>query len=231
MTIATSYSTLTNFEKCPQKVKLQKIDKIDDGLDSVEAIIVGKKMHEDLEDWLNAIKKGEEYEYPERAEKIHEAIDNVIEKAGLENCIAEKKYAFSKDFKNLVDFFDKSVWLRAVIDLDAEKDNKAYLIDYKSGKYSTFSTFSYMGQLQLYAVIKMMTSPHIDEVHTSLFYAKDGKVLYKIYRRKNLPSLLKLFTDRLNKLFFATDFPAKPTKSNCKFCNYSEKHCDYAHES
>ena len=231
MTLPWSYSSLTTFEKCPMALKFQKIDKIDDGLDSCEHIIVGKKMHEALENWLIAKKKGEDYEYPERASKIREAIDKVIEKAGIENCIPEKRYAFSKDFEQSVDFFDKSVWCRAVVDLEAEKDNIAWVIDYKSGKYSSYSTFSYMGQLQLYAVIKFMSSPHIDEVRTSLFYAKDGKILNKIYRRNKLLPLLKLFTERGNKMFFATEFPAKPSKSSCKFCAYKKKHCEYAHES
>lgn len=230
MPLPWSYSTLLEFESCPYKTKLKKIDKVPDGSDDNPIFIDGTEKHKLLEDYVISLKEGTQTQFPKCADKLQDHLESIFESYELDNIHPEKKYAFDKDFKLLDDFFHKDVWLRAVVDLMAADDEKMVIIDYKSGKFNPYVQFKNQGQLQLYAVIGFLTNPNINTITTSLLYMKDGKIVTKEYERKKLPALMSSFINRGNNMFYAQHFPAKPSKNACKWCGYKEQICEYATE-
>jgi len=228
MHIAWSFSSLTTGEKCMASIYFQKIMKISDNLDNVKVIVEGKKQHQLLEDYIKDLKAGKPATFPEGAKKIKDKMDKVLEEYSLDKISPEKKYAFTKDFEKEVDFFAKDVWMRGIADLIAIDGKKAVIVDYKNSKKSPYNNLKYMSQLQLYSLIIFMTNPEVESVNASIWLLKDGNSVNQIHYRKKLPFYLQNYVERGNKFFNATEFPAKSSKSNCKFCFYKEKTCDYA---
>lgn len=82
----------------------------------------------------------------------------------------EHKIALDKNL-NVVDWFDKRVWVRAIFDVAKVNRNKGVVLDWKMGKKHEESD-----QLELFAAVLMAWQPQVDEVSTGYVWAKDDVI-------------------------------------------------------
>lgn len=103
----------------------------------------------------------------------------------------ERQYAIGKDLKPC-DWFAKDVWCRGIIDVLLIKGNKAYALDWKTGKRKEGSK-----QLKLFALLVFLHHPEIDEVKTGFVWLKEGKNDYETFKRSEEADLWQAFVGDL----------------------------------
>ena len=125
----------------------------------------GEVVHKHLE---NRVKKG--FKLPptlEHMEPICAMIDKL--KAAGGKVDAELKFALDQDL-NPVGFFDKNVWVRSILDAIVIRDDKALIIDWKTGKRRPD-----FDQLDLCAAVTFQNYPDVKEI-TGAFCWTQGDV-------------------------------------------------------
>lgn len=91
----------------------------------------------------------------------------------------ERQYAIGKDLKPC-DWFDKDVWCRGIIDVLITKGDRAYAIDWKTGKRKLGNK-----QLKLFALLVFLHHPEINSVKTGFVWLKEGLSDYETFERKD----------------------------------------------
>lgn len=99
-------------------------------------------------------------------------------------------------------FFDPLVWMRAIIDYVKVRDNRALIVDYKTGK-----PHSKFGQLKLNALWVFQAHPEVDRVDVMYYWTKTMTTTEQTYRRADVPEMWKEFIPDLKqyKEAFRTD--------------------------
>lgn len=212
-----SFSRLSNFEQCPKKIenavvlKLAKPER-----DDSHAAERGINIHNDCEAYV----KGEGPEthemrfFLDQMESLKQAYE-----AG--EVSVEGDWGFDIDWQE-AGWWDKNVWARIKLDAFRRFDKTtALVVDYKSGK-KMGNEVKHTQQAQLYMIAAFMRYPELEIIDTDFYYLdqKSNNRLKKTYTRNKLPIYLKKFTQRALKLTTATVFPAKPSKMNCRWCDY-----------
>ena len=160
-----SYSRLSTFEQCPAKFDYLYITKSvrDQGSEASE---YGNRVHEVLE----LYGKGEldmsslTLEGKQTIKRWGPLVDTINAKNG------EKLYEFQMAVdKNLqpCDWFSRDAYIRSIADVLVVDGNKAYCLDYKTGKVKENPT-----QLQLFASMVFWHYPEVEEVKTSFIWLK-----------------------------------------------------------
>lgn len=213
---AWSFSRLVNYEKCPHMTYLASVKKVKRLAPKADCPAErGTAMHEVAENYV----KRESTETIKEMGYFQEEFD--LMQAAFDNGDVELEgdWGFDIDWQK-TGWYDSDVWAR--IKLDAFwhiDDSTARVIDYKSGK-KFGNEFKHTSQCQLYMVGAFMRHPELDLIQTELWYLDQKSYMKKTYTRDKLPLYLKKFTKRALAMTTATEFPAKPNKSNCRWCDY-----------
>jgi len=156
-----SYSSLKLFETCPKKYHAERITK-EVPFSDTDATIYGKELHLAAEEYIRDGKP-----IDPRFGFIQPYLDKLIDIPGEKLC--EIKVGIKKDEGRLVacDFFDPAVWFRGVADLVILGDDKAWIVDYKSGKNAKYADTR---QLALMAAAIFLKHPQIKKVKASLLF-------------------------------------------------------------
>ncbi len=164
MSITWSYSTLSLYQQCPKKYYHLKVAK-----DVVEApsdaIAFGNKIHKIAQKYVE-----EDAPIPDEYVKAMQApLDRLKAMPGDKLC--ENKLGLTEDLKPC-GFFDKRVWWRGIADIIILQDDKAFTVDYKTGKKSQYADLK---QLEILALALFKHYPHIKKVKAGLlfFFAED----------------------------------------------------------
>jgi hypothetical protein len=158
-----SYSALTDYEGCPRRFALVKLQK-KYPFTETEALTYGRETHKAFE---LRVKEGKKL--PPHLEHC-EAIIAGLENAGYK-LYAEIEIAITKDFKP-VDYWDKSAWFRGSIDVLAVKGNELIILDWKTGK-----RYPIFGQLALYGLMLSITgAPEVKGVYVWLSQKKQDTI-------------------------------------------------------
>lgn len=160
-TPAWSYSSLKLYETCPRKYQAEKVTKEVKFTDT-EATLYGKELHTAAEEYIR-----DNTPIPPRFSFIQPYMDKLAAISGEKIC--EMKLGVKKNDGRLVacDFFDSNVWFRGIADLVIIDGDKAYVIDYKTGKSAKYADTR---QLALMAAALFLKYPELQKIKTSLLF-------------------------------------------------------------
>lgn len=164
MSITWSYSTLSLYQQCPKKYYHLKVAKDVKEAPS-DAIAFGNKIHKIAQEYVESDKPiPEEY-----VSAMQAPLDKLKAMDGMKLC--ENKLGLTVDLKPC-GFFDKNVWWRGIADIIILQDDKAFTVDYKTGKKSQYADLK---QLEILSLALFKHYPHIKKVKAGLmfFFAED----------------------------------------------------------
>jgi len=153
-----SYSSLDLFKQCPHKYYRLRVKK-----DIVEppsdAILYGNEAHKAAEEY---IKNGTAL--PERFAFMQKSLDVLRAKEGEKLC--EYRMGLTRSLVPC-GFFDENVWWRGIADLIVLQPDRAWIVDYKTGKSSKYADVK---QLELMALSVFKHFPQVKKVKTGLLF-------------------------------------------------------------
>ena len=115
----------------------------------------------------------------------------------------------------------KTAWHKAKLDLYIRSEDvpTVYIHDWKSGKREG-NEIKHVMQGQLYAIDAVRRFPDTKNVTATFHYIDEGTAKENNYPRAIIESWIPKWRARAEKMTNALIFPAKPSKSNCKFCDF-----------
>lgn len=153
-----SYSSLSLFLQCPHKYYRLRVKK--DVVDPpAEHLNYGLEVHKAAEDYI-----GKGTPIPEKYAFIKEHLDTLNAIPGTKLC--EEKLGLTANLE-ACGFFDQEVWWRGVADLIILQDDKAYVIDYKTGKSAKYADTK---QLELLSLALFKHYPQVKKVKAGLLF-------------------------------------------------------------
>jgi len=155
-----SYSSLGLFQQCPKKYYHLRVAK-DYKEPETDALLYGKRLHEAAELYI-----GKGTPLPLQFGFIKNMLDLLKTLGEGGEFLCEYRMALTRDLEPC-DFFAKDVWWRGVADLVIIKDDKAYLVDYKTGKSSRYADTK---QLEILALALFKHRPDLKLVKGGLLF-------------------------------------------------------------
>lgn len=214
---AWSYSRLNNYETCPKKFWHYAVRKDVQEAEG-EAIRYGKLVHKSLEKRV-----GKGTPLPMNLRHMEKYAKLLADSPGTK--LTEQQLAIDNMF-NPSDWFSKTTWCRAILDLAIIKGDHAIVIDYKTGKISYDFT-----QLRLAAVLLMLHEPEIQTVELCYLWTKDKKLTKDedgVLSRADIKTVITDLMPRIRKYEAAhrtESFPARPGYLCKKYCAVTQ--CPY----
>ena len=211
-----SYSALTAFETCPHRFNLTRVTR-QVKEPQTEATMWGNKVHKSLELYA----KGEKA-LPPDMQKWGRYVDKLFAIEGKR--IIEDKVALTRDMRRTT-WMAKDVWVRGVVDVGVVGSEKAYFLDWKTGKRKVDSD-----QLKLFAALAFACYPWIDTVVTGFVWLKEGKFDKEVFTREQLTEIWGEFYPRLGRVARAYDedkWVAKPSGLCRNWCPVGKKLCEF----
>jgi hypothetical protein len=204
-----SFSRIKGWEKCPRQAKHKHIDKLPDG--GNYATSRGADLHTLAEDYLNDPDKP----CPPALQKIGSALLGLTQEC--DSFETEMRAAFDKYWK-VVDFFDPTVFMRAVYDYFGVRDNYGLIVDHKSGKEYP----EHQDQQELYALTGFHYNPDLEVIDTRMLYIDHGfQQGMNFTREADLERLTEIWAKRWDRVL-ADDVFAESPGSHCRWCSYSK---------
>lgn len=215
-----SYSRLTVFEQCPQRAKLQYIDRIPE---PPRPLPPGKTEHAN-----------------DRGTRVHEAAELYV-KGGVE--LLPELSKFEPEFKRLRDMYaagqvslegewaldnqwlpigwnDPRAWLRLKLDAMVRlTPEHGVVIDYKTGRLKG-NEVKHMEQGQLYQLATFLRYPDIQKVDVEFWYTDLDEMTRVTYTREQGLRFLAAYERRGKAITDCLDFAPNPNSFSCKWCPY-----------
>lgn len=194
---AWTYSQLDTFETCPRKFYHLKVAK-----DVVDPPTVhtdwGKNVHSAFE---LRIKDGAPM--PDGMQQWETLAKKIASAPG--DKLPEVQLALTRDFKPAK--WDNA-WTRGIADLVILHEQKAAVLDYKTGKRKPSE------QLDLYANYVFHHYEHINQVTTGFVWLKEKTIDWKVIKREEVPVIWQSFLPRIRKLESAYERDSWPAKTS-----------------
>ena len=137
---------------------------------------------------------------------------------------AETKYSLTETL-HPTEWFGKDAWCRGIIDLMICNDDKALVLDWKTGKVKPDSD-----QLKLFAAFVFHTHPDINTVSTGFIWLKEGRITKEKYERSDLSDIWKGFLPRVRRVEMAFEedkWEAKPSGLCRNWCPVGKQNCGH----
>lgn len=203
-----SHSLLTNFETCPKQYYHQKVLK--DVKPSYGA--AAKKGQEDHKKLEERLKNGRPL--PIDLNKCEKICQDLLNSQG--ELMVEAKIGLDENL-NATSFFGKKVWARGVLDVGVFKDDKAFILDWKTGKQKSDND-----QLEMFAWFTFMSRPWVNTVSTAFVWIPaDATDRETFTREKDVARLTEHILHRVDRVKQAHEkdvFVAKPNGLCKKYC-------------
>lgn len=208
-----SFSRLSTFENCQAQFDYLYVSKRVQN-QSNEASEYGNRVHEVLEHKGKGTLNEDalSLEGKQTLERWGPLVDKIISRSG--DKYFEYQMAVNRQLQP-VDWFAKDVWIRSIADVLVVDGDKAYCLDYKTGKVKDNPT-----QLQLFAAMVMWQFPQVNTVKTSFIWLKFDETTNATYERRFLDSLWSTLEPRFDKVQEIIDlgvFKARPS-GLCPWC-------------
>ena len=211
---AWSYSALSAFETCPRQFHEMRIKRAWPDPPG-EAQQFGQLVHKYLE---NRIDRNEKLPvFLTHLEPIVQKLEN--SKGPVQ---AEYKLALNAQLKP-VEFFAKDTWVRAVGDVIKVHENRAFALDWKSGKFREGDD-----QLKIQSAVMFATYPHLTDITVFYAWIKDKKMTGSTFEREEVPVIWQGFLPRVKRMEIAKEtgeYPPKPNGLCARFCRVTS--CDF----
>lgn len=187
-----SYSSLKLFEQCARRYYEEKVIKSVPFTQN-EAALYGEQLHKAAEEYIRDGKP-----IDPRFDFIKPYLDKLNAIEGVKFC--ELKLGVKRSDGRLVacDFFDPEVWFRGVADLVIIDGDKAWIVDYKSGKSAKYADTR---QLALMAAALFLKYPEVKKIKTSLLFVVSKEFIKEDFEKEYG---LSIFSE-LNGLLTARD--------------------------
>lgn len=170
-----SYSSLKLFEQCPRRYQAEKVTK-EVPFTQNEAALYGEQLHKAAEEYIRDGKP-----IDPRFEFIKPYLDKLNAIEGVKFC--ELKLGVKRTDGRLMacDFFDPEVWFRGVADLVIIGGDRAWVVDYKSGKSAKYAD---VRQLALMAAALFLKYPEIKKIKTSLLFVVSKEFIKEDFEKE-----------------------------------------------
>jgi len=204
---AWSYSRLNHYETCPKKFWHLAIKK-DIKEEESEPQRYGKEVHKALE-----LRVGKGTRLPLHLTHLEPYAKKFAEHSG--EVFTEQKLAITKEFSP-TGFFDSDVWCRAILDLAICNDDKAILVDYKTGKIKDDWT-----QMQLAAAMFALHRQDVKEFTLLFWWIKAKTITEKRITKDELKEVWNELLPRVKVYEQANrgvEFPARPNWLCRRYC-------------
>lgn len=156
---------MKGFETCPKQYYHVTVLK-EHPFRETEATRYGTEFHKAAEDFMR-----DGTPLPERFGFAQGMLDALAAKPGDRHC--ELKMGLTEDLKPC-GFFDDDVWFRGIVDLLIIDGDKAWVVDYKTGKSAKYAD---TGQLQLMALSVFAHFPQVKRVKAGLVFVIADKLV------------------------------------------------------
>jgi hypothetical protein len=209
-----SWSSLQSFETCPKRHKLVKITKVVTEPTSPH-LQVGRSTHKALEDGVKGMSM------PSVFKRYEPIVQHIRCASGQKH--AEQKFALNTSFRP-VDYWDKSAWVRGVLDVAIIGQKTGVILDYKTGKPKVDSD-----QLKLFAGVGFLLYPFLDNMKTGYVWLDHNRIDAEDYKREDVPGIWKEFIPRVKRMEIALEtdnWPENPT-GLCGWCPVGPKLCQF----
>ena len=172
---AWSYSSLKLFEQCPKRYYEEKVIKSIPFTQN-EAALYGEQLHKAAEEYIR-----DGVPIDPRFDFIQPYLDKLNAIEGVKFC--EMKLGVKRVEGRLApcDFFDSDVWFRGVADLVILDGDRAWVVDYKSGKSAKYAD---VRQLALMAAALFLKYPEIKKIKTSLLFVVSKEFIKEDFEKE-----------------------------------------------
>jgi CRISPR/Cas system-associated exonuclease Cas4 (RecB family) len=212
-----SYSSLQQYETCPRRFKLTRIEKkVKEPMS--ESMTWGNEVHKALELAL----KGTNGLTPKFV-TFQPLVDKLRAAPGEKE--AERNFALTSAFTP-TDYWAKDAWVRGKADVTITNGTTGFLFDYKTGKPKEDSD-----QLNLFAAVLFAEKPYLQKVHTGYIWVAHDKIDQAVITKDQVPIIWQGFVPRVQRMVRSVetgDFPPRPSglckawcpvgKALCEFC-------------
>lgn len=229
--IALSHSRLSDFNQCPRKFHLKYIEKasnfqIEQHNKSVH-LVRGDNVHKALEKYVIQRKSGKTAEELgqtslDEVEQTKPFIEKLIGIFGVDHVHPEAQVSVDPDWKQ-VSWFDKSTLYRAIMDLTCVGDDTALIVDWKTGKFKSYTPANGYGQLELSSAVGLSIFD-VEKIKNMYVYVDHKKTVPVEYTQKDKPKLVEHFMKEHEKVNAEKNFD--PTSNEfCTWCEATKKQC------
>jgi RecB family exonuclease len=232
VSIALSWSRLSDYNQCPLKFKLKYIEKLPifkEDSSSSPHLVRGSNVHKALENYVVQATSNGELEVvvtslPE-VETTKPFINRFLE--NYEQVIPETQIAVNDKWER-VEWFSRDAYYRAILDLIALRPDHCAIIDYKTGKMRDYDGGpSGMGQLHLSAGISTALWPTIPKITTTYAYVDHRQTINKEFTQEDGVKIRAHFDQEHEKVNADTAFKPKVNEF-CKWCPATRAQCPYS---
>jgi hypothetical protein len=204
-----SYSSLDLYKQCPHKYYRLRIKK-DIVEPPTEHLSYGLEVHKAAEEYIRDGK-----EIPEKYAFIKEPLDMLNAIEGEKHC--ELRLGLTKGLEPCT-FFAKDVWWRGIADLIILQGDKAYVVDYKTGKSAKYADPK---QLELLSLALFKHFPQVKKVKGGLLFVVANEFVKADYEQEKEGLYWTRWiedTNRLEKSIELDVWNPKPNFSCSKWC-------------
>jgi hypothetical protein len=210
-----SYSSIKMYENCPKRYYHQRVTKEvqDTGSDATK---YGEEVHSSLE-----LRLKENKPLTDGTQK-YEPLCKSIEGMGG-TLLAEQQLCLNENLTP-TGWWDKDAWLRSILDVLIIVDDKAIVMDWKTGKRRPDFT-----QLQLFALQVFKHYPKVKKVQSTFIWLKDMSMDSETFKSDQTNLMwadMLARIERINQSVEHNNWPAKPS-GLCNWCP-AKNMCEYA---
>lgn len=213
---AVSYSGLMMFEKCPRSFKYKYIDKlqVSGTFTPSPAMLRGSKLHNAAEYYVD----GSIDVLPEELRERQKMFDRL---RGFDYALPEWEFNLTEDWTGIPFERKEDGFIRGIIDLLVPHENLLEIKEYKTGRVYD----SHPDQRGLYGMAGLVLFPQVDHARiTTVYFDLGGADQTTEMSRSDLEAIKWSWARRINKTVdVGQPYPMRPSKMNCKWCDYSKK--------
>jgi hypothetical protein len=183
-----SFSRIKAFDTCPKQFYHVNVLKQFPFVET-EAMRYGTEFHKAAEEFIR-----DGTPVPDRFGFARPALEVLAARPGEKLC--EQKLGLT-DRLEPCDFFAKDVWFRGIVDLAIIDGDRAYIVDYKTGKSARYAE---KGQLELMALAMFRHFPQLKEVKAGLLFVIANDFVRAKYERSGSKELWKKWLSEYGKM-------------------------------
>ncbi len=175
--IALSWSRIQTFRQCPYKFKELYLTKTYPPEDNNPAFVKGTEVHKQVDGYIKSKQPAKLGIIAKNAQNLIDTLHNMPG-----TFVGEMQVALDDNWQQ-ADWFDKNLLFRAIFDALYVEDNRAILIDWKTGKVQKYN--EERGQLHLSAAILFELHAELEQVKCSYNFLEHNQIADVIFNRKD----------------------------------------------
>lgn len=228
---AWSFSSLQSFEQCPHRMKLKVVDKLPlPPTDPNSPLERGNRIHKAAEDFIQGLTDTLD---PALAKHMAQQYHAMRELFAQGKVTVEEEWAYTRTLEP-TDWRAKDAWVRAKLDCCVQLNaaNEVLVQDHKTGKLFG-NEVKHAQQGMFYAGLAALRYPEAQRFHVEFWYPDVNDLTHTVFNRRQADVFRNRFIERGEKMTTATEFPARPNESNCRYCDFGCNKgtgaCEYDH--